>query len=143
MDDSGQVADLLRKALVVATKLGLNDFRMWILKERDGYSADDELPSYRHITGHVMVMTHPGRYVPALFPDAELTRTLSGREEPLPLGNPAEPAGPGRVAGDVRPFLAAPPPGVPPLPVRSTRMKAGKGAAPGSPGSATLQTGRA
>jgi hypothetical protein len=45
------LADLLRKALLVSRKLGINDFQIWIEKELDGYQDNDDLPEYRKISG--------------------------------------------------------------------------------------------
>ena len=50
LDSSVQVADLLRKALVVATKLKLDEFRQWAERELEGYDKVD-LPSYREFYG--------------------------------------------------------------------------------------------
>ncbi|UXL29522.1 hypothetical protein [Stenotrophomonas maltophilia] len=56
-DSSHDVSDLLRKALMVATKLELGEFREWILAELRGYSGTsrDNLPDYRIIRGDLRV----------------------------------------------------------------------------------------
>ena len=38
MDPQIRIDDLLRKAVVVATTLGLDDFRVWAAKELEGYA---------------------------------------------------------------------------------------------------------
>jgi hypothetical protein len=46
-----EISDLLRKALVVARKLGLDDFQAWINNELNGYAKGEEVPEYRQISG--------------------------------------------------------------------------------------------
>lgn len=49
------IGDLLRKTLMVATKLGLTEFRQWALAELNGYTGDlrENLPAYRVIRGEL------------------------------------------------------------------------------------------
>jgi len=49
-DGKCPVDELLRKALIVASKLELTEFRSWIICELDGYSHTQPVPSYRQIT---------------------------------------------------------------------------------------------
>lgn len=46
------VSTLLRKALVVATKLSVKDFEVWIIQELKGYdpSCPDSIPKYRQLS---------------------------------------------------------------------------------------------
>ena len=53
-------SDLLRKALVVATKLDVQEMREWILCELDGYPEGQRVPPYREIRGQLM-MNNPVR----------------------------------------------------------------------------------
>ncbi|WP_196595836.1 hypothetical protein [Pectinatus frisingensis] len=41
----------MRKALIVAKKLNLNDFENWIRNEMDGYPAKSVIPNYREVYG--------------------------------------------------------------------------------------------
>ena len=50
LNSSVSVLDLLRKALVVAKKLGVEDFQKWIELELDGYKQIP-IPEYRLIRG--------------------------------------------------------------------------------------------
>jgi len=50
LDTKIPLSDTLRKALLVASKSNLNDFRKWIKNELDGYADISELPDYRFIT---------------------------------------------------------------------------------------------
>ncbi|MCW6026468.1 hypothetical protein K4043_00405 [Stenotrophomonas sp. SRS1] len=56
-DSNHDINDLLRKALMVATKLNLAEFRGWILSELNGYSGTglESLPAYRIIQGDLRV----------------------------------------------------------------------------------------
>ena len=47
LDSSVSVLDLLRKALVVATKLNIDEFKEWIELELKGYSGQETVPDYR------------------------------------------------------------------------------------------------
>jgi hypothetical protein len=51
LNPSINLADLLRKALLVSRKLGINDFQTWIERELNGYQDDKDLPEYRKISG--------------------------------------------------------------------------------------------
>jgi hypothetical protein len=68
------VADLLRKALIVATKLNISDFRDWIQKELNGYNG--ALPDYRKLTGRLSAVTPYGEQ-PIAFGDAEIDEMVS------------------------------------------------------------------
>lgn len=56
-DSDHDISDLLRKALMVATKLNLTAFRAWILAELNGYvdASRESLPAYRTIQGDLRV----------------------------------------------------------------------------------------
>ncbi|MDY1261781.1 hypothetical protein SOJ56_20960 [Pseudomonas aeruginosa] len=56
-DSNHDISDLLRKALMVATKLDLDEFREWILAELNGYAGGsrERLPAYRTIQGELRV----------------------------------------------------------------------------------------
>ena len=53
LDFGVPVSSLLRKAVVVARKLGLRDPERWTQLELKGYGMDDEIPDYRRIRGQV------------------------------------------------------------------------------------------
>ncbi|GFM27185.1 hypothetical protein [Novosphingobium sp. PY1] len=55
LDPTVNVADLLRRVKLAAVKLNLQDAIEWVDSELNGYVAVDSIPSYRHITGRVMV----------------------------------------------------------------------------------------
>ena len=77
------VSDLLRKALVVASKLDVADIPIWINSELSGYKADEELPPHRILYGRMMIQTYQG-WIPAHFPTNGSEETFTRR----PIGNP-------------------------------------------------------
>jgi hypothetical protein len=51
---------LLRKALVVAIKLNIQEFQQWVEKELKGYPNKSDLPQYRFMWGDLKARTHHG-----------------------------------------------------------------------------------
>lgn len=49
LDESEALAGLLRKCLMLGAETGSDSLRQWARKELNGYSTDDELPSYRKL----------------------------------------------------------------------------------------------
>ena len=85
MDPSVRVDDLLRKAVVVATTLGIDDFRVWAAKELQGYAGDTTTPAYRRVTG-VLRAYHPSRgWIPVMLPDKDLQKRLESRAAGQPI----------------------------------------------------------
>jgi len=55
-DNSTDITELLRKALLVATKLGLQPFRDWVSRELQGYEENaGNLPVYRKLNGTLKI----------------------------------------------------------------------------------------
>jgi len=52
ISDNVNIKDLLREALLIASKLKLNDFKIWISNELKGY-PNQEVPSYRILSGEI------------------------------------------------------------------------------------------
>ena len=75
------VSDLLRKALFIATKLDIPEFKTWIENELGGYrdcSDPNGVPSYRLRSGTVMGQDPwSGRWVPIVFPTAEQNKIVA------------------------------------------------------------------
>ena len=67
-DSESQLSDLLRKALIVATKLGLKEFREWIESELNGYQADN-VPDYRRLRGNLLAHNPYRGLIPFVLPD--------------------------------------------------------------------------
>jgi len=78
MDPSVRVADLLRKAVVVATKLKIDAFRIWAAKELGGYGEED-VPPYRYLQGQLKAHNPYHGWTPVIIEDSELAEKLSHR----------------------------------------------------------------
>ena len=62
--------ELLRKALMVAFKLNLDDFKDWIENEINGYGKNSEIPEYRNVTGEIKVYnSYNGIWMPCIWPN--------------------------------------------------------------------------
>lgn len=67
LDPSVAPPDLVRMALTVATKLGVEELRRWAENELRGYAPGAELPRYRQLTG-VLKAFNPFRgWIPVLL----------------------------------------------------------------------------
>lgn len=53
IDSNSDILSLLRKALLVARKLGLKDFEEWINCELNGYQDAANIPDYRNLHGEL------------------------------------------------------------------------------------------
>jgi len=70
-DENILITKLIRKALIVASKLNLSDFMKWIEKEINGYDEVSEIPEYRNVTGEVKAINpNNGIWIPLLWPNA-------------------------------------------------------------------------
>ena len=76
-DSKNHLPDLLRKALLISSKLGLNDFRDWVLSELNGYQVGDNIPDYRIIISQLKVINPYHGYQPFIIEDSELARLVS------------------------------------------------------------------
>lgn len=81
IDTKLRVSDLLRTALLVASKLGVPDAPAWIEKELSGYPRDDidALPAYRFITGRVIALNPVRGWQTVMFDNQTAAETLSRR----------------------------------------------------------------
>lgn len=72
-DGKCPVDELLRKALIIATKLRIDDFRAWILGEQNGYRKEKDCPGYRVVPTQIYhVNRWQGGLVPVVFGDSEM-----------------------------------------------------------------------
>lgn len=81
IDDATGVPELLRRAMLISTKLGLRDFNSWVRNELYGYSGSEALPDYRNLVGVIKAFNPYRGHVPVQFADTELEEML--REVPL------------------------------------------------------------
>jgi hypothetical protein len=80
------VTDLVRTALVVATKLGVQEFREWSERELNGY-ADRDVPAYRRVQGQVKAWNPAtSGFIPVRFKDEATEKALTTRTVLQPLG---------------------------------------------------------
>jgi len=73
------VGSLLRKALIVASKLGLTDAPAWCKLELSGYRGQDDVPPYRILKGVLKAKNPYHGWIPAQSPTAELDATITRR----------------------------------------------------------------
>ena len=78
MDPNVKVTDILRKALVVATKLGLSEFQVWCENELHGYHGTG-VPEYRRLEGQIKTRHPSGVWVPVRLSDPKIAEQLSAR----------------------------------------------------------------
>lgn len=83
LDKTVRVSDLLRKALLVARKLKVNNLESWILSELNGYPDNSSIPDYRWVHGQIKVFNpYNGMWLPIMFQESqsELQRSLTRRK---------------------------------------------------------------
>ncbi len=76
-DSENHLPDLLRKALLISSKLGLEDFKSWVLSELNGYQSEEDIPEYRIIGSQLKVINPYHGYQPFIIEDGELARMVS------------------------------------------------------------------
>lgn len=80
------ISDLLRKALLLATKLKLDDFRRWVENELNGY-RNDPVPEYRKAKATVRLRNPYHGLIPVVFPNQEIADVFCSIEVRDPAGN--------------------------------------------------------
>jgi len=80
LNEDMKVSGLLRKALVVAEKLGVEEFKSWINYELNGYPNSVKSPEYRIINVEVKYFNPFHGWKPILFEDFDMAKRLSKRE---------------------------------------------------------------
>jgi hypothetical protein len=79
IDSNSDILSLLRKALLVARKLGLKDLQEWIDNELNGYKDISKIPTYRQIHGELKAWTPYNGWITVVMPDDECEKTFSQR----------------------------------------------------------------
>src|SRR5712692_6855233 len=79
LDSRASTLDIMRKALVVARKLGVADFQKWIDLEMQGYKVGDTVPEYRVVGGQIKAWNPYHGWIDAVFDDPKLQDVLSHR----------------------------------------------------------------
>ncbi len=85
-DNSSDITELLRKALMVAVKLGLNDFRDWVNSELHGYEAL-KVPEYRKVRAELKVRNPYHGLVPFLITDQRIVDLVCNVPLQVPVGS--------------------------------------------------------
>ncbi|HEY0833491.1 MAG TPA: hypothetical protein VGE72_06230 [Azospirillum sp.] len=86
LDPDVGIADLLRKAKVVAAKLDLAEFREWIEHELNGYAGRSDIPEYRRVHARVKARHPRGIWVPIIIEDHDVEQTVSSCEVGQAIG---------------------------------------------------------
>lgn len=86
LNPATSIADLLRKAYLVAMKLGLDDARQWIDHETNGYPPEAEVPSYRQMQGRPTYWNPFHGYQEIQFESAEEHEAFSRIHNRQPIG---------------------------------------------------------
>lgn len=76
LDRDLPTSNLLRKAFVVAKKLKLTDFEVWIDGELNGYFGK-KVPEYRRVTGQIKGWNPYNGWIPLLFQDPKMAEAAS------------------------------------------------------------------
>lgn len=79
MGENCSVGELLRKALVVAKKLLVTDFELWVGHELNGYPPGAEIPRYRKVVGSIKAWNPYNGWIPIFIEDTELAKACSQR----------------------------------------------------------------
>lgn len=79
LDRNVPVSDLLRKALVIARKLGLAEFQTWVESELSGYRGKD-VPDYREISGDIRGWNPYNGWIPLVFEDPKEGERIARRK---------------------------------------------------------------
>lgn len=79
MTPEEKVADIVRKASVVAAKLHMAEFKEWCDNELKGYETR-KVPDYRLIRGELKAFNPYNGWIPVMIQDSEIMDKLSYRE---------------------------------------------------------------
>jgi hypothetical protein len=81
LDSTKPITDLLRKALVVAKKLGIKDFETWITAELNGYVGSNLTPpEYRKVIGEIKAYNPYNNYfMPIVVDDPKISLKMRTR----------------------------------------------------------------
>lgn len=70
------IVNVLRKAHIIAVKLGLHEFDQWITNELNGYTDPGSVPEYRLVHGELKLFNPYRGWIPAIIPDTELDKII-------------------------------------------------------------------
>lgn len=79
LESTVPVTVLLRKAKVIAVKLGLDEFSEWVDKELNGYANEDAIPAYRTIKGEPKAFNPLHGWQTVIFETSDTFELMSKR----------------------------------------------------------------
>lgn len=71
------IIQALRKAHLIAAKLGLNDFDKWICNELNGYANAEDCPEYRTINCELKALNPYRGWIPIVIDSPKIEKTLN------------------------------------------------------------------
>jgi hypothetical protein len=74
-----RLTDLLRKGILIASKLNLNELEQWLVRELEGYKTTEGLPEYRKTSGMLYGSNPYIGKIPLSIPDKELEESITRR----------------------------------------------------------------
>ena len=77
LKSDSDILGLLRKAHLIARKLGLKDFQEWVNNELNGYKDTKNIPSYRNLHGELKAWNPYHGWIVVVIPDNTLERTFT------------------------------------------------------------------
>jgi len=84
LDASVPILALLRKSLVVAKKLNIQEFQHWVQNELNGYANGSEIPKYRFVRGELKAFNPYQGWIPMVLP-LEVANIIENRPIPQPV----------------------------------------------------------
>lgn len=81
INNSSDIISILRKAHLIAAKLSLKDFDLWIQNELNGYQKYDDIPEYRTVVGEIKAKNPYYGLIPVMMPK-DMAYQLSKRKLP-------------------------------------------------------------
>jgi hypothetical protein len=85
MNPNSRLSDILRKALVVASKLKVDEFKIWIESEMKGYPKAEDIPFYRRVNGSVKAWNPYNGWIPVIVQDSRINDLISNRSIGQPI----------------------------------------------------------
>jgi len=79
-DSESKVTDILRKAYILASKLNIPDFKIWINNELNGYNDYEIIPDYRKVQGDLKGLNPYRGWIPVMIPDSKNEEILKTRK---------------------------------------------------------------
>lgn len=74
------ILNALRKAHIIASKLKLSEFDLWIMQELNGYDNQENIPDYRIVHGELKAFNPYHGWIPATINNLECEQTLCERK---------------------------------------------------------------